>query len=124
METRTIQHGSLSATVSQATTLMGMRRTLLQLEAQKAEAPEDDEALRILRTVIYPDLAAAMVGSEGFDLNFEGFCALPDKFVAKWEEAAYALNPHWQPGYSEAEEKKEPMTSASASPTGTSDSES
>lgn len=125
MQTRNIQHGNFNLTLSEATTLMGMRRTMLQVQMQKAL--EGDEAQRILQVITYPDLVGAVVKTEGFaawPISFADFCDLPEQFTTRWEQAVYELNPHWSPGYDDAEEKKEPMTSASDLPAGTSDEKS
>jgi len=112
METRTIEHDNTKLTVSEATALIGMKRTRLKIEADRAGETDPDR--HILRLLTFPDVVAATVQVEGLEwpLDFETFVALPDRLVAKWEEAVYGLNPHWLPGYDEAAEKKLPSQSS------------
>jgi len=110
-ETRTLSLDGITLTVSAATVLIGMRRTRLQVEGRSAEETDPDRTL--LRLYTYPDLVAATVEAQGipWPLSFEDFLELPDRLAAQWENAVYALNPHWLPGGGEtAEEKKEPQT--------------
>lgn len=118
METRTIEHGDIKLTVSQATVLIGMKRTRLKLEAQQAEETDPDR--HILRLLTFPDVISATVQAEGLEwpLDFETFLGLPDSLEGKWEEAVYDLNPHWLPGYDETAEKKLPSQSSGGSPSG------
>jgi hypothetical protein len=107
MQTRTIEHQDIKLTVSEATTLIGMKRTRLKVEASKAG--ETDVDRHLLRLYPYADLVAATIQAEGlpWPLDFESFLALPEQLVAKWEEAAYELNPHWLPQQDEQQEKKQ-----------------
>jgi hypothetical protein len=118
METRSIEKGDIKLTVSEATALIGMKRTRLKLEAERAAETDPDRHL--LRMLTFPDVVSATVQAEGLEwpLDFETFVALPDQLVAKWEEAVYGLNPHWLPGYDEAAEKKLPSPSSGDSPSG------
>lgn len=70
-------------------------------------------AASIMAQVIYPDLIAATVESDGLDagtLSIEDFLVLDERLVGAWEEAVYDLNPHWLPGADagpgDAQEKK------------------
>lgn len=90
-------------TVSQATVLIGMARSRLRLDGERAIEPDDDR--RLLRVYTYPDLCAAvteadLTGPNGLNWppDFETFLGLPDGLVSKLEEAVYRLNPHWLPG--------------------------
>jgi hypothetical protein len=116
METRTIERGEIRVVVSEATALIGMKRTRLKLEAERAGEVDPDRHL--LRMLTYPDLMAATVQAEGIEwpLEFETFLGLDDRLVGRWEEAVYGLNPHWLPGYDEAGEKKQPTRSRRGSP--------
>jgi hypothetical protein len=129
METRTITHKTggktYTVTVSEATALQGMRHTIMVSDAIAAiqsarEKVGDDEpiapapmtqeelALNMLRRYAWSDCMACVVGSKsGLDctqLTFADFCNLPEAFVAKWQQAARELNPHW---YAEAEPDEE-----------------
>jgi hypothetical protein len=89
---------------------MSMRRSLL-IEEQNAlwETIREDlvkqgvnslelAAIGILRNGLYPNLVAAVTAQEGFDhwpISFDLFQSLPEELGAKWEEAAFGLNPHW-----------------------------
>jgi hypothetical protein len=107
--------GKASFTVSEATVLIGMRRTRLRLDA--SQAAETDIDRRLLRLFTYPDVCAAVVSVEGlpgaWPPDFETFAGLPDGLVAKLEEAVYRLNPHWLPGGAPG---SDPKVSASARP--------
>jgi hypothetical protein len=117
----------LQVTVSEASALMGMRRSVLISEAltyireqREEEEPQEKEsqgrldndgnlAVYLLRRYAWPDCIACTVASEGFDyqsLTFEEFCQLPEAFIGKWQEAAHELNPHWR-GEEEEEESDE-----------------
>jgi len=129
MTTKTITHEApgktLEVTVGEATVLQGMKRQMLQSEAlaiiQKEDGsrkvPDDPEALGLylLKRYTWPNCIAATVGSSKalnhVELTFDRFCQLPEKFVARWEQAALELNSHWRLSgdteEEEAEEKKE-----------------
>ncbi len=105
MEERTIEQGGVTITLSQATVLLGMRRTRVQLEGREADEPDTDR--RLLRMYTYPDLVGAVVEVDGlpWPLDFETFLGLPDSLVVLWERETYALNPHWLPSAEPAEKK-------------------
>lgn len=128
MEQRTVVYqaaglGAVRLTVQAATVVTGMQRALLRgtaqgylavLEQQAGGPPAQWDALRLALTLWYPDLLAATVAAEGLDLALppEQFLALPDGLIAAWEDAVYALNPHWlgrepaQPPAADAETEK------------------
>ena len=95
--------------VSEATVLIGARRTVLRnTRARKDERTEE----YIVRALIYPDLASPVLeceinGKTGAP-TFEEFLRLPEPFSIQWEDAVYRLNPHWLPP--ESDEKKESET--------------
>lgn len=96
-----------SVVVAEANVLRGTKRTRLRIDGSNSE--EKDRDRQIVRLFIYPDLLAAAVtidinGAEG-DPPFDDFLNLPELLVAQWEDAVYALNPHWLPN--EDTEKKE-----------------
>lgn len=129
--TQTVTHKGqgdpLEVTVSEATALMGMRRSVLISEAltfiraQRDESPpeeaaktttwaDDDASLAIylLRRYAWPDCIACTTGSKGLDhtsLTFDEFCELPEVFIGLWQQAARELNPHWGGEPEEAEEE-------------------
>lgn len=89
--------------ISQATVLMGMKRSRLKREG--IDAGEEDVDRHLLRIFTYPDLSAATVVIEGLsDFDFEAFLLLPDSLIAQWEDAVYRLNPHWLPTEPEPED--------------------
>lgn len=89
--------------ISQATVLMGMKRSRLKREG--IDAADEDIDRHLLRIFTYPDLSAATVAIEGLpDFDFEAFLLLPDSLIARWEDAVYRLNPHWLPTESEPED--------------------
>lgn len=107
----------ISVTISQATTLMGVQRSILALNGFKkneelAKTKEDarTDALAVIQAITYPDLVACVVGAQGLPVQptIDEFLELPDEFVSKWEQAVYDMNPHWIPssGNKENEEKK------------------
>jgi len=129
MTTKTITHetagGTLEIVVGEATVLQGMKRQMLQSEAlaiiQKEDGtrkvPDEPDALGLylLKRYTWPNCIAATVKSSKalnhMELTFERFCQLPERFVAKWEQAVLELNPHWRlqgdTEEEEAEEKKD-----------------
>lgn len=133
MQTKTVIHDSqgepLRATVSEATSLMGMKRSVLISQAladirdeqglkEGEDLPDNVEIMArlFLRRYTFPNCLACLVEAEGFaaSLPFEEFSNLPDRFVAEWEEAALSLNSHWKPRTDEEEKeeikKKEPSS--------------
>lgn len=107
-------------TVSEATVLVGMRRTRLKLAGDKAEKERAkdggyDADRHLLRATIYPDLIAATVEAQGLEwpLEFEDFLGLPEQLWAVWEQAVYRLNPHWLPNQEQSGEKKDDPTNSS-----------
>lgn len=134
MTTKTITHettgGTLEVIVGEATVLQGMKRQMLQSEALamiqetdgKRQVPDDPEALGLylLKRYTWPNcIAAALESSKALnhvELTFDRFCHLPEKFVARWEQAVLELNPHWRLSgdteEEEAEEKKEEPASS------------
>ena len=116
--------------VSEATSLMGMKRSILVSQAiadirdeqdleDDAKLPDNIEVMArfFLRRHTFPNCLACLLETEGFsaDLTFEEFVELPDVFVAEWETAALSLNSHWELRTKEEEkaekEKKEPSES-------------
>lgn len=106
MKEKTIQHAGISITVVPATAAMGMERSLLKAEAEKAEG--ESRSLQLLHKFVYPDLVSCVREAKGIELplSFERFAGLPDELVTRWERAAYEVNPHWQPGYNEGDAEK------------------
>jgi hypothetical protein len=108
VKTQTIEYndGEIKARiiVSEATALQGMKRSRLAFEAGAIDDPD----VRILRGFYYPALIAAarQIEIEGVlgDPAFDDFAALPEALVKQWEDAAFALNPHWLP--QDTDEKK------------------
>lgn len=88
-------------TVSEANTLMGMRRGQLSAAADG----ETDPILWYAKAFMYPDCLACSTGSIVIEetlvpvkeLTFEQYMALPDQVTEAWMEAVYTANPHWMP---------------------------
>lgn len=101
-------------TVSEATVLIGMRRSRLSQDGQRAI--ETDVDRRLLRIYTYPDVCAAVILADGYPLpwppDFETFLTLPDGLLVKFEEVIYRLNPHWLPGGAPAEDPKAPASAS------------
>lgn len=118
MDTETLSYhddnlGDVELTVTEATVLIGIKRT--RLKAEGLEVNEEDIDRRLLRMFTYPDLMAATVEAAGipWPLDFEDFLALPDRLVSQWERLLYQLNPHWLPPREEDEgidQKKAPTS--------------
>lgn len=98
--------GPVELRITAATVRQGVKRSRLRLEARQAGDADPDVA--ILRTFTYPDLTAATASAVGlpWPLAFDDFLQLPDAWVAEWEQAVYALNPHWLPGGGPASDPK------------------
>lgn len=95
-------------TVGEETAIMRMRRSTKQ--AAQVMIEEEDQDVRLVRIVIYPDCFASVVdwGTFKKPVEFEEFSKLPGKFVDEWATAAWELNPDWQlnrSGLSEEEQK-------------------
>ena len=99
----TFQDGTaVTIVISAADILIGMRRTRLLMEAQRATDIDIDVTLV---RFLYTDVAAAMTrfqpnGSEAgsvLPIPFETFIRLSDTTGAQLEQAVYRLNPHWRP---------------------------
>ncbi len=97
--------------VSEATALIGIKRTRMRVDGSREEDPDR----RLLRMFSWADTQAATVETEGLPspLTFEYFCLLPDLFVSVWESAVYDLNPHWVPKPDEEEESPKAISSTS-----------
>ena len=70
-------------------------------ERSNGRDPLTISAASIMAQVIYPDLVAATVESDGLDvghLSIDQFILLDERLVGAWEDAVYDLNPHWLPG--------------------------
>jgi hypothetical protein len=101
--------------ISEATALIGMRRSVARSAAQVIQ--DVDPASAVLRKITHPDLVAAVVEAGGFEawpVPYDEFAALPDRFVMEWETAVYELNPHWLPGPDDDEESKKVVTGATS----------
>ena len=114
------EDGLVRLTVARASAVMGMQRSLLQVRGVEQSAGQP-EAVLVLRQITYPDLVAPVVEAEGrvqtnqgetldfadWPFAFEQFAELPDDLIVIWENAVYAVNPHWNPaGNIEAEQEK------------------
>ncbi len=116
-----------------ATVLSGMRRAILAERVSEQLAKIDMEkqigavATLLVGRFTYPDLIAAVVESEGMDvdsLSLDEFLNLPQEFVDNWLVAVYDLCPHWSPKQAAATvdaaeaEKKDAASSSSGSGSG------
>jgi hypothetical protein len=94
-QTRTV--GEFTVTVREATALDGMRRQILRGNA--IQAADTDEALQIMRLIVYPDLTCCLVKEQSRGLpdplTFEAFCELPVGLTDAWNEAVYTVNPQF-----------------------------
>lgn len=107
METakKIVKFENYELTITVADAESGMYRTLLIEQAQAEEAKETDVDLkslsrRLLHTVLYPSMIAAVEEQKGFKewpVSFTEFKSLPEPFVMEWEKAVFSLNGHWQP---------------------------
>jgi hypothetical protein len=108
VKTQTVEfdNGTVKAriVVSEATAMQGIKRSRLAFEAGNIDDPD----LRLLRGFYYPALLA---GARQIEINgalgdpvFDDFAALPELLVKQWEDAVWALNPHWLP--QDTDEKK------------------
>lgn len=86
-------------TLREATALDGMRRQLMRDEAMKliAKSPEMEEAERIIRLVVVPDLTCCLTDARGLPqlLDYESISHMPERWINAWSAAVYALNPHF-----------------------------
>lgn len=117
--------------VGAASVLAGMKRALLigRAEAYLKEVSPSSTgqavaaaARTLIARTLYPDCLAAVVTAEGLDVEMDvaAFLQLPEGLTDAWQNAVYALNPHWYPFRREADEdkadeKKAPDSANSAS---------
>jgi hypothetical protein len=112
---KTITQNGYSVTVSEANVLQGVRRSFYRMDSEALITGEDDDALKYIKRMLYPDTIAAVREQSGFDhwpLTLDEFLTLPEAFVIEIEDAVYSLNPHWKPKPKEespekAQEKKD-----------------
>jgi hypothetical protein len=103
--TKTVKYDGFELTIGIADAESGMYRTLLieQAQAEEKELKDMDmKALsrRLLHTILYPSMIAAVIEQKGFaewPVSFGEFKKLPEPFVMEWEQAVFSLNGHWQP---------------------------
>ena len=94
-----LKHNGYEILVKEATVIAGMRRSRMRRDGTMAGEMDNDK--RILLIITYPDLVCVSEGKKGFahwPPSFEEFIELPEALVIEWEQIAYELNPHWQPG--------------------------
>ena len=118
--THLIDGKEVTLTISEATTRMGLLRTVFMEEAISSFIPEDaakemNPAImasmntdRILGYFLYPALVASVRRQTGFDhwpLTLEEFGDLPAELEIEWEAATFELNPKWK--VAEVEETEE-----------------
>lgn len=102
---KTVKYENYELTIGIANAESGMYRTLLIEQAQSEEAELKDTDLkalsrRLLHTILYPSMIAAVLEQKGFaewPVPFGEFRQLPEPFVMEWEQAVFSLNGHWQP---------------------------
>jgi len=103
--TKVVKYEGYELTISVANAESGMYRTLLIEQAQAEESLEKDTDLkalsrRLLHTILYPSMIAAVEEQKGFaewPVSFTEFRKLPEPFMIEWEQAVFSLNGHWQP---------------------------
>jgi hypothetical protein len=107
--TKTVKFEEYELTIGIANAESGMYRTLLIEQAQAEEAANiaadfasDLKSLsrRLLHTILYPSMIAAVKEQKGFaewPIPFDEFRELPEPFMIEWEQAVFSLNGHWQP---------------------------
>ena len=118
---RTIDYkGTAKITIIRANAIVATRRSVLAFRGS-AQDEEAEEAIRVLRTITYPDLTSPVSKAEGFveledgsrisldtwPISFENFCLIPDGLLLEWETAVYAENPHWSPLAAATDEEQE-----------------
>jgi hypothetical protein len=87
----------ISITVQRATARIGVKRFLLGSQAVKDNETEPDEALRILRLIVFPNVVSATVEIDGMEMpTFDQFADLPEELVEAWSQAVYDVNPQWK----------------------------
>ena len=98
----TLDDAQVTLTIVRATARIGVARYQLISKGYGyiQENPDEDEALKALRVMVYPDCISGTSHAEGieFPTPFEQFVELPEDFVNQWADAVYAINPHWKPG--------------------------
>ena len=118
----TLDESEVAITVVRATARIGMARYILANKGFKENEAEPDEALKLLRVMVYPDLVAATTQVTGmkYPLEFEEFIELPEDLINQWADAVYEVNPHWKAELRNAASPL-PQKSSETSPEGSSD---
>ncbi len=90
---------TVEITAVRASAKIGINRYLLSSKAYKENEIETDEALKILRLILFPDLVVTAIEVTGipWPLSFDEFINLPEDLTNQWADMVYALNPHWRP---------------------------
>lgn len=98
----TLDDTTVTLTLIRATARIGVARYQLISKGYEHinDSPDEDEALKALRVMVYPDCICGTSQAEGieFPIPFEQFVELPEEFVNQWADAVYLINPHWKPG--------------------------
>jgi hypothetical protein len=116
LKTKNISVCGVSLTVSQASNLMDMNRSVLMLDADGKwlDGAKDsrEQAQRYLETLVYPSLVACTTGDVP---TLEEFINdIPATDSEEWIIAARELNPRWfLLGEQDEQEKKEPLQTSS-----------
>jgi hypothetical protein len=118
----TLDESEVAITVVRATARIGMARYILANKGFKENEAEPDEALKLLRVMVYPDLVAATTEVTGmkYPLEFEEFIELPEDLINQWADAVYEVNPHWKAELRNAASPL-PSKNSETSPEGSSD---
>jgi hypothetical protein len=126
-----VEFGEAKLVIVQATGLIGMQRSIITYQEAEKNKDEKNEAVKIFRSITYPDLVAPVTEAKGTIAIYDGegkaqlvdlskwpptleqVMAMPDELIYAWEQAVYQLNPHWNPAnrVQNAEaQKKEPSS--------------
>lgn len=90
--------------VAQATVRMGIERQAMQEAARRHR--DETPRIGLLRLLTWSDLVASTVEGEIVigeetrpirDFTFDEWLELPETLAIAWENAVYAMNPHWLP---------------------------
>lgn len=101
-----LDDAEVTITVVRASAKIGIERYLLANKGVEENKTEENEALKILRVMLYPDLIVATKEVTGipFPMTFEEFTDLPEELTTLWAEAVYKCNPQWRLGQPDNED--------------------
>jgi hypothetical protein len=98
-------------TSTRASARVGVARYQMMMAGEARNETEEDEALKPLRLITYPDCASCSTvtkNGEPWKVDFDTFVEMPEDLVNLWLGQCHVVNPQWfsGPEVGTTEEKK------------------